>query len=225
MTVTTNASPNSNPNPNPGSLPEFYDSLDSSLEEVWQLMGLGTTDRRSAFHTPVIASIDLQGHPSARTMILRGADRHNRTLGFHADIRSSKIAQWRIKPGACIIAYDVGKKIQLRINGEVTLHAHDEIANTAWQNSRAMSRLTYCVDDAPGSVIATPTTLPAPKLDIVNDLADEELDQLPEMGRENFCVVTVHVTSIEWVYLASQGNRRALFSWPEGKLQSVWLQP
>ena len=197
--MTTNTSSGASPSQ---PLPRFYDSLDDSLNEAWQLLGRGTADRRSAFHAPVVASVDSQGHPSARTMILRSADRATRTLGFHTDIRSIKIAHWRARPEVCIIAYDGVKKIQLRLNGEARLHANDERATTAWQNSRAMSRLTYCVDDAPGSVIATPTTLPAPKLDIVNDLADEGLDQLPEMGRENFCVVTVHVTSIEWVYLA-----------------------
>ncbi len=225
MTATTPSASSSSPHHAAPPLPGFYDSLDDSLTEAWQLLGRGTADRRSAFHAPVVASVDAQGHPSARTMILRSADRATRTLGFHTDIRSTKIAHWRARPGVCIIAYDAGKKIQLRLNGEVRLHANDEIAAAAWQNSRPMSRLTYCVDDAPGTAITTPMTLPASKLDIVNDLADEGLDRVPEMGRENFCVLAVHVASIEWVYLASQGNRRALFSWPNDELKSIWLQP
>ena len=212
-------------NTNSPPLPAFYDSLENALTEAWHLLELGTTDRRSAFHAPVVASVDLQSNPSARTMILRNVDRDSRTLAFHSDIRSAKIAQWRADPAACVIAYDANNKIQLRLTGVVTVHADDEVANRAWQDSRAMSRLTYCVDDAPGTEIITPMTLPAPKLDIVNDVSDQEADQVPDLGRENFCVVTVHVTSIEWVYLAAQGNRRALFSWPDGILQSAWLQP
>ena len=212
-------------NTNSPPLPAFYDSLENALTEAWHLLELGTTDRRSAFHAPVVTNIDLQSNPSARTMILRNVDRNSRTLAFHSDIRSAKIAQWRAGPAACVIAYDANNKIQLRLMGVVTVHADDEVANRAWQDSRAMSRLTYCVDDAPGTEIITPMTLPAPKLDIVNDVSDQEADQVPDLGRENFCVVTVHVTSIEWVYLAAQGNRRALFSWPDGILRSVWLQP
>ena len=212
-------------NTNSPPLPAFYDSLESALTEAWHLLELGTTDRRSAFHAPVVASVDSNGSPTARTMILRNADRDARALAFHSDIRSAKIAQWRAGPVACVIAYDASKKIQLRLTGLVKVHTDDDEANRAWQDSRAMSRLTYCVDDAPGTEIITPMTLPAPKLDIVNDVGDQEPDQVRDLGRENFCVVAVHVTSIEWVYLAAQGNRRALFSWPDGILQAAWLQP
>ena len=212
-------------NTNSPPLPAFYDSLEGALTEAWHLLELGTTDRRSAFHAPVVTNIDLQSNPSARTMILRNVDRNSRTLAFHSDIRSAKIAQWRAAPATCVIAYDASKKVQLRLTGMVKVHADDEVANSAWQDSRAMSRLTYCVDDAPGTEIITPMTLPAPKLDIVNDVGDQEPDQVRDLGRKNFCVVTAYVTSIEWVYLAAQGNRRALFSWPDGILQSVWLQP
>ncbi len=215
-------------------LPAFYDSLDASLNEAWRLLADGLTDRRAAFHAPVVASIDLHGHPTARTMILRGADRGHRTLTFHSDIRSAKIAELRARPNVCAIAYDAMQKIQLRISGSTTLHLDDEIANSAWASSRAMSRLTYSVDDAPGSVIGIPTTLPAPKLEMVNDAdndadsdaAKEELDLVANLGRKNFCVVIEHIASIEWVYLASQGNRRALFSWVGSEaLEAAWLQP
>ena len=216
--------------PSTPSLPAFYDSLDASLNEAWRLLADGLTDRRAAFHTPVVASIDLQGHPTARTMILRSADRERRTLTFHADNRSTKIAELRARPSVCAIAYDAGQKIQLRISGSITLHLDDEIAHRAWAGSRTMSRLTYSVDDAPGTVIAVPTTLPAPKLDMVNDAdsdaASEEPDLVANLGRKNFCVLVVHIASIEWVYLASQGNRRALFSWVGSEaLQAAWLQP
>ena len=216
------------------SLPAFYDSLDASLNEAWRLLADGLTDRRTAFHAPIVASIDLQGHPTARTMILRDADRAHRTLIFHADIRSAKITELRARPSVCAIAYDAEQKIQLRISGSITLHSDDEIANSAWAGSRAMSRLTYSVDDAPGTVITVPTTLPAPKLEMVNDAvndadsdaAKEELDLVANLGRINFCVIVVHIASIEWVYLASQGNRRALFSWVGSEaLEAAWLQP
>ena len=213
----------------PPSLPAYYDSLEASLAKSWQLLVAGITDRRCAFNTPVVAGIDLHGKPTARTMILRGVAAESRTLIFYSDIRATKIAEWRDRSDVCVIAYDDREKIQLRISGRVSLHSNDEIANAAWQNSRAMSRLSYNVDNAPGAVIIAPMTLPASQVEIIDDLTDEESGDLPELianlGRKNFCVAVVQVDAIEWVYLASQGNRRALFSWTNDTLQSVWLQP
>jgi len=190
-------------------LPAFYDDLDASLEMAWQLWGRGTVDRHSAFHAPVVTSVDASGSPQARTMILRAVDRHARTMRFHTDVRSAKINQWQRRSRVCILGYDASKKIQLRVTGHVTLHTSDAIANDAWKNSRPESHVAYSVKIAPGSVVDTPCGAPQPN----------------EAGRENFVVVVINIDSLEWIYLSAEGNRRALFSWKDDLLKSQWLQP
>ena len=39
-------------------LPGFYNDLDASLAHAWAMIGRGVADRRSAFHTPVVATVD-----------------------------------------------------------------------------------------------------------------------------------------------------------------------
>ncbi len=190
-------------------LPAFYNDLDASLEMAWQLWGRGTVDRHSAFHAPVVTSVDSIGNPQARTMILRAVDREARTMRFHTDVRSAKINQWQLKPRVCILGYDASKKIQLRVNGQVTLHTNDAAANDAWNNSRPESHVAYSVNIAPGSAVDAPSGVPQPT----------------DAGRENFAVVIVNINSLEWIYLSAEGNRRALFSWQDGLLKSQWLQP
>ncbi len=190
-------------------LPAFYDDLDTSLEMAWQLWGRGTVDRHSAFHAPVVTSVDAIGNPQARTMILRATDKSARTMRFHTDVRSAKINQWHLKPRVCILGYDASKKIQLRVNGQVTLHTNDAIANDAWNNSRPESHVAYSVKIAPGRAVDKPSSVPQPT----------------DAGRENFAVVIVNIDSLEWIYLSAEGNRRALFSWENGLLKSQWLQP
>lgn len=189
--------------------PAFYDDLDASLETAWQLWGRGTVDRHSAFHAPIVASVDADGNPQARTMILRAVDRDQRTMRFHTDVRSAKIGQWQGTARVCILGYDASKKIQLRVNGHVTLHTTDAVADDAWNNSRPESRVAYSVKIAPGSVVDMPTATPQPNGE----------------GRENFAVVIVNIDSLEWIYLSAEGNRRALFAWQDGALKSNWLQP
>ncbi|NBR79124.1 MAG: pyridoxamine 5'-phosphate oxidase, partial [Alphaproteobacteria bacterium] len=55
----------------------------------------GAADRRSAFHTPTVATIGLDGRPRLRTIVLRACDTANRSLRFHTDARSDKINELR----------------------------------------------------------------------------------------------------------------------------------
>ncbi|NJR71990.1 MAG: hypothetical protein HC782_02445 [Gammaproteobacteria bacterium] len=48
---------------------------------------------------------------------------------------------------------------------------------------------------------------------------------LSNTARENFCLIHVAVDLLDWVYLSSEGNRRAQFSWANGELTSQWLAP
>jgi len=187
----------------------FYNDLAASLDMAWQLWGRGTVDRHSAFHAPVVTSVDEAGNPQARTMILRALDRETLTMRFHTDVRSAKINHWKFKPRVCVLGYDASKKIQLRVDGRVVLHMTDAVADEAWKNSRPESRAAYGVKISPGSVVDTPNSAP----------------QLNDADRENFAVVIVNIDSLEWIYLSAEGNRRALFAWQDGTLKSNWLQP
>ena len=44
-----------------------------------------------------------------------------------------------------------------------------------------------------------------------------------EAGYKNFCVIRCNIKSIEWLYLAAKGHRRALFDLENNKKN--WLVP
>lgn len=47
-----------------------------------------------------------------------------------------------------------------------------------------------------------------------------------EIGYENFCVVESQVSEMEWLYLASQGHRRARITiGHDGDVKTEWLTP
>ena len=60
-----------------------YDNLEASLAEAWARLARGVKDRRSAFHTPVLASVGADGVPQVRTLVLRAADPVAWRLRFH----------------------------------------------------------------------------------------------------------------------------------------------
>lgn len=198
-------------------LPDWYDDLSGSLNAAWGALTCGALDRRSAFHYPVIGSVGLDGQPRQRVMILRAVDPETRGLRFHTDIRSEKAREIAAEPRVSVLAYDPVSKVQLRLNGLARLHHADAIAAAAWQGSQRMSRACYGTMPGPGSVIDQGNSFSLP------DVADEAL---LEAGHANFAAMLIGVESLEWLYLAFEGHRRAQFEWDaNGKVAARWLTP
>jgi hypothetical protein len=196
--------------PAPAPVPAHAGDLAASLGEAFRLIGRGVQDRRHGFHTPVLASLGLDGAPRARTVVLRGFDPAARSLRIHTDSRSAKCAEFAADPRASLLLYDAGAQVQLRLAGTVTLHRADALAEAAWVESREISRMCYAVEPGPGTPIAAP--LPAP--------TDSQA------GRPHFAALLLHMARLEWLWLDSAGHQRADFAWDaDGRLASRWLAP
>ena len=188
-----------------------YDDLEGSCAHAWALLTRGVKDRRSPFHTPSLATVTSDGMPEIRTVVLRGCDSLSRSLRFHTDTRSAKIAEMREQPQAALHFYDPGAKIQLRVRARLEQLTGEAYAS-AWANTRPMSRECYQVTQAPGARLATPA-------DVVFDAA------ATNDGANHFAPVVAHVRQIEWLYLAARGHRRALFDFSASEPQHSWLVP
>ncbi len=192
----------------------FYDDLDGSLVEAWRLLEEGVRDRHSPCHTPSLCTLDAEGLPAVRTVVLRAALPEERLLRFHTDLRSHKVAEMAAQPRVALHAYHPGCKIQLRLTGQALVHHDDEVARKAWQASRSFSRLCYGVEPGPGAAIEAPW-----------DWHQGEDDSVDAESFRNFGAVLVKVQSLEWLYLAARGHRRAHFDWRGGALSKSWLVP
>jgi hypothetical protein len=196
--------------------PDFAGSLDETLREAIRLLTRAVADRRSSLHTPTVATIGLDGRPRSRIVVLRGFDSRERTVRFHTDIRSEKVREMSSDPRIAVLFYDPVTKVQIRIEGQAQLHHGDAIAEKAWQNSQAMSRHCYATKPAPGSAIPDGSAFDVPK---GRELTDD--------GKSNFVAVVIRFDRLEWLWLGSDGHRRALFSWPvwQGEPHAEWLVP
>ena len=79
-------------------------------------------------------------------------------------------------------------------------------------------RKCYLVSNWPGTESVTPTSGLDDKFDNFHYTKEES-----ETGYKNFCVIRCKVKSIEWLYLAAKGHRRALFDLENNKKN--WLVP
>ncbi|MCS6891195.1 MAG: pyridoxamine 5'-phosphate oxidase family protein [Rhodovarius sp.] len=187
--------------------PAFADDLAATLREAFALLARGVADRHSPFHTPTLATIGRDGAPRARTLVLRGFDPAARQLRLHSDARSAKLAEALADPRAALHVYDPRAQVQLRLEGRLSIHREDALADAAWAASRPSSRMCYAIEAAPGTPVASPP--PAPRD--------------PDAGRPHFAVLMLRFHRLEWLWLDAAGHRRALFTFDPDS--ATWLVP
>ena len=196
------------------------DNLDDVLADIWMRLVRGGADRKSAFHTPVVGSVCAAGLPRQRVMVLRKCDEATATMRFHTDLRSDKVSEIGAASIVSILGYDPSAKIQIRVAGTAVIESEGSRADAAWAASNASSRRCYLAQPGPGSDSEMPTSgLPAALESRVPDIAETEA------GRANFAVMIVTLHTLEWLYLAHDGHRRARFECADGAWHGTWLIP
>ena len=198
---------------------EKWDTLGGVLDKIWLMLEQGATDPDDPFHWPVLGTTSKNGC-NLRTVILRKVNVSKRILVCCTDVRAAKVQDIKNDSQTGWLFYHPIKKIQLRISGRTTLHAHDTYADRQWADTKITSRLNYCTSQPPGTPIDKPSS----------GLPDFLLNKIPtlletERYRKNFMVIAVHIFSIDWLLLKITGNRRALFEWDKDRLRSTWLVP
>ena len=200
-------------------LPDFYNYLDKVYLKIWDLLSSGLLDRDSDYHLPVFICGEGKVF-DGRTVVLRGFDEKNKILWFHADIRSKKIKILRINPNGSFLFYDKKKKIQLRILGNTKINHQSSVAQKAWEKTVHMSRQCYLGQKIPGTSTPNPTSGLSEDVDNFKYSMKES-----EIGYQNFCVVQTFITSVDWLYLAAKGHRRARFDLKNESVEKKWIIP
>jgi len=199
--------------------PDYYNDLDKVYLKIWDLLKKGLEDRNAPFHIPVFISGN-NDNQSARIVVLRGVDKNEKKIWFHSDIRSNKVKTIKNNPNASLLFYDKAEKIQLRISSSVKINYENNISKNSWKKTAHMSRQCYLGDKAPGVYADLPTSGLSEKIDNLEYSKDES-----ETGYKNFCVIENIIQSIDWLYLAAKGHRRAFFSLKNNSLEKKWLIP
>jgi pyridoxine/pyridoxamine 5'-phosphate oxidase len=184
-------------------------SPEEVFRQLWHFLHQGAMRADDPFHTPVLATIDAEGMPTGRTVVLRRVEAAERWVIAHTDMRSPKVQELRDSGVATWVFYDPHRRLQFRITGPTTIHHNDALANAQWESSKPMSRLCYLHADAPGAPIdSTRTTEP---------LSD---------GRANFGVVRTTVERIDWLWLNHAGHRRLQMSFDDqSRMTARWIAP
>ena len=197
--------------------PAYYEDFSEIIKKIWLMLDDAITNRGSQFRIPTFICGD-QTDFDGRIVVLRKSDQKNNTVQFHSDIRSDKIDKLKKNPKAAMLFYDKEEKIQVRLKVECVVNHNNDVTKESWSKTQHISRKCYLVDNGPGSESETPTSGLKPELNNFEFTMEQS-----EKGYKNFTVIQCKIKSIEWLYLAAKGHRRAKFNLETNK--DTWLVP
>ncbi|MDG1520989.1 MAG: pyridoxamine 5'-phosphate oxidase family protein [Yoonia sp.] len=149
-----------------------------------------------------LATVDADGGPQQRTIVLRGAE--PTTLQFHTDLGSSKIAHLRRDPRAGLLCWLPNRQLQLRINAAVTIRHGADVADI-WDAVPDASREAYGAVPASGQPI------------------DDALAYAKPANQAAFAVLDCAVDTLDVLHLGAD-HRRVIFS-RDGDWRGQWVAP
>lgn len=179
-------------------------TLDDFLTQGWDLLIRGVHDRHAPARHPTFATVDAQGRPQMRTVVLRAAARDAATCEVHTDTATAKVQELRTKPVAGLHVWSQRAHLQLRLTARVEIVTGDATKDR-WAQVPPASRVAYGTEPAPGTPIAG------------------ALDYSKPADPARFAVLLCHLTEIEVLHLGPE-HRRALFTAQDG-WAGRWLSP
>ena len=197
--------------------PAYYENFNEIKKKIWLMLNDAVTNRASQFRIPTFICGD-QSDFDGRIVVLRKSNQKDNIVQFHSDIRSDKIEKLKRNPKAAMLFYDKEEKIQVRLKVECLINHNNEVTKESWSKTQHISRKCYLVDNGPGSESKIPTSGLKPELDNFEFTMEQS-----EEGYKNFTVIQCKIKSIEWLYLAAKGHRRARFDLENNR--NTWLVP
>jgi len=197
--------------------PAYYENFSEIKKKIWLMLDDAITNRSSQFRIPTFICGE-QSNFDGRIVVLRKSDQKNDIVQFHSDIRSDKISKLKKIQKLQWLFYDKEEKIQVRLKVECVVNHNNDVTKESWSKTQHISRKCYLVDSGPGTESDIPTSGLKPELDNFEFTMEQS-----EEGYKNFTVIQCKIKSIEWLYLAAKGHRRAKFDLENNK--DTWLIP
>ena len=193
--------------------------MDELLNRIWSHLEAGANAgaKRSPFTMLQAATTGVDGAPKVRTVVLRQVARERYAVSFHTDVRSEKVAELRRDARIALVACDYEAGVQIRLEGMAMIVDDPDERLAVWNSSRPRTLILYRAPLRPGTPVESPSQAYAPSGTV-------EAGQMA--GFENFCLVSVILTKIEFLDLSShEGHVRKLFTRDGDEWRGGWIAP
>ena len=192
------------------------DDLQSVLKEVNRMLTSAVDTRGASFRLFSLVTWDGE-YPHSRTVVLRNYQADVRALVLYSDSRAQKIWQIEQHPQVACLFYDPELQVQLRFTGIGKISSTSNEVDKIWKEMPAGAKKMYTAPRIPGSLQETPT----PNLPEALIERDPNADEC-KTARENFAVVKITWTTLDWLYLKKSGHVRAKFKHEDGEQTASW---
>lgn len=165
---------------------QWAGQLDTLLNQVWLRLARGVNDRRAPGRHPTLATVDREGMPQARTVVLRSAEPSDGVLTIYSDRRADKVEQVLNHPHATVHIWDNIAHLQMRLLTRVCVRA-DAAVVPIWDQLSAHARACYGFQPASGEPLAEGLAYekwPDPSAFVVLELTVDKMDIL-HLGRRH----------------------------------------
>lgn len=167
------------------------------------------------FHLLAAATVDPDGAPDVRTVVMRGFDPEVREVRFFTDARAQKLDHLRREPRVSLLFYDPAVRLQVRIPAAAAIHHEDGAAAAAWGSSPEATRDPYAALDGPGAVLDWDAPAAYPPTPAVDD----------PTAFGNFVLVACRFDAMDVLELNPAGHVRVRFAWADGGLRMARVAP
>lgn len=179
------------------------------VSDIWGELVRAVNDRHHAWRTPTLATVDEQGFPHARSVVLRSVNRHSNELRIFTDARTPKCQHLGQQPRAMLQFWSKRLNWQLRIAVETQVITEGELVDQAWQRLYQSKAATdYLASTAPGSR----------QDNIKQSLVAEKITA---ESQHHLAIIVAKVVEMDWLELNRAGHVRARLT--QNSLQ--WLVP
>ena len=177
--------------------------------QIWKELGRASQDRHHEWRTPVLASVDPDGLPNARTVLLRQVDALAGQLTFYTDSRSPKVAQLQTQASAMLVFWSARLSWQLRVRVACSVITAGPEVEAIWQGVKQSAAASdYLSPEPPGAVLPQGGSAEAVTVN-------------SGVTAHSFAILRAQVLQMDWLELSHEGHRRAQLSantW-------AWLMP
>ncbi len=108
--------------------------LQTLHDQIADRLAAAVTTRRGAWRTPVLSTIDADGAPNARTVVIRAIHPDTRSLEIFTDNRSAKIGEIAAEPRTSLTFWDPVDAEQLRLTGTCAAVADHNLVAQRWDS-------------------------------------------------------------------------------------------
>ena len=169
--------------------------------QIWKELGRASLDRHHEWRTPVLASIDADGLPDARTVVLRQVDAVAAQLTFYTDSRSPKVAQLQAQASAVLVFWSARLSWQLRVRVTCSVITSGPEVEALWQGVKQSAAAGDYLSPLPPGAVLPPGS----------GMADAPKANAPA-PTHSFALLRAQVLQMDWLELSRDGHRRAQLS-------------